>query len=234
MKFMADAVRGLTLETLGGAGDATPQTAQEQERELVAGLRAGQEEAYEALIAEYQHPVYGLIYRLLGEATESADVTQEVFLKIFRNIGAFREHSSLRTWIYRIAVNEAYNYKRWFSRHHRQEINTDPSEQARPGTAWHANGPSPFELAAGQEMRAKVERALTLLNPNFRAAVVLRDIEDLSYEEIAAILEVSLGTVKSRILRGREALRRLLTAEFENEAHAAWAHRGLGLAKTVD
>ncbi len=234
MNFMAAAVRGLISETLSDGADVNQQSALEQERELIAELRTGQERAYETLIAEYQHPVYGLIYRLLGDATESADVTQEVFLKIFRNIGTFREHSSLRTWIYRIAVNEAYNYKRWFSRHHRQEISTDPAEPDGPGTAWQANGPSPFELAAGQEMRAKLERALTLLNPNFRAAVVLRDIEDLSYDEIAAILEVSLGTVKSRILRGREALRRLLTAEFENEAQSAWVHRGLGLAKTVD
>ncbi len=233
MNFMAAAVRGLTSEPLSDTADGNQQSVLDQERELIGELRAGREQAYERLIAEYQHPVYGLIYRLLGDATESADVTQEVFLKIFRNIATFREHSSLRTWIYRIAVNEAYNYKRWFSRHHRQEISTDPAEPER-GTVWQANGPSPFELAAGQEMRAKVERALTLLNPNFRAAVVLRDIEDLSYDEIAAILEVSLGTVKSRILRGREALRRLLTAEFENEAQSAWVHRGLGLAKTVD
>jgi RNA polymerase sigma-70 factor (ECF subfamily) len=234
MNFMAAAVRGFTTEALREAAEGNQRSAVEQERELVSGLRAGREQAYEALIAEYQHPVYGLVYRLLGDAAESADVTQEVFLKIFRNIATFREHSSLRTWIYRIAVNEAYNSKRWFSRHHRQEISTDPAEPGRPGIAWQANGPSPFELAAGQEMRAKVERALTLLNPNFRAAVVLRDIEDLSYDEIAAILDVSLGTVKSRILRGREALRRLLTAEFENEVQPAWVHRGLGLAKTVD
>lgn len=228
---MAEALAGLTFDGLeSAAAPAMPV----DETALIAGLRSGREQAYETLIERYQHPVYGLVFRLLGDAAESADVTQEVFLKIFRKIGAFREHSSLRTWIYRIAVNEAYNYRRWFTRRQRQALCSGADGEARRNAALTALGPSPFDLAAGHEMRAKVERALGEVNPNFRAAVVLRDIEELSYEEIAAILDLSLGTVKSRILRGREALRRILAAEFESDVRAAWGHRGLGLAKTVD
>ena len=180
---------------------------------LVAGLRGGDAQAYEDLILRYQQPVYGLVCRLLGGSAEASDITQEVFLKVFRNISSFRERSSLRTWIYRIAVNEAYNHRRWFSRHRRGE--TDVCCDSHGPTV---PGPNPFDLAAGGETRTLVERALARLNPNFRAVVVLRDIEDLSYEEIAAILRISLGTVKSRILRGRESLRSILSADLERPA----------------
>lgn len=183
---------------------------------LVEGLKAGQEEAYELLIQRFQGPVYNMVLRLMDDAEEAADVTQEVFLKVFRNIGAFREQSSLKTWVYRIAVNEAHNRRRWFGRHRRPEVGMDLDDQGR-GYLDIVSDPSrsPYDLVLNQEFRSAIERALAELNPVFRSAVVLRDLEDLSYEEIADVLNVSLGTVKSRILRGRECLRKALTEQLE-------------------
>ena len=92
-----------------------------EEDALVAALSQGAEDAYEILIQRYQQPVYSLVCRLMNDPSDAPDIVQEVFLKVFRNIGSFRGNSSLKTWIYRIAVNEAYNHRRWFCRHQRQE-----------------------------------------------------------------------------------------------------------------
>jgi len=213
---MADIV-GLHLDTaaerVGGERAVTP-----EDEALVCELRLGSEAAYETLIVRFQQPVFNLVCRLIGDGGEASDIVQEVFLKIFRSIGAFRGQSSLRTWIYRITVNEAYNHRRWFSRHQRQEIGMAEEERGRAIEATLCDhSRSPFELAADHEERTLLEEALEGLNPKFRAAVVLRDIEDLSYEEIASVLDISLGTVKSRILRGREGLRRALATRLEAE-----------------
>jgi len=198
-----------SLSILAGA----PSGMSEEDARILRGLRAGIEDAYEELINRYEQPVYGMIYRLLGNESEACDVVQEVFLKVFRNVGSFRGQSTLRTWIYRIAVNEAHNHRRWFVRHHRREISIEKEGSERDSALDLAQDPgrSPYELALDGETRALIERALRQINPVFRTAVVLRDIQNLSYEEIAEILQVSLGTVKSRILRGREALRRELS-----------------------
>jgi RNA polymerase sigma-70 factor (ECF subfamily) len=136
-----------------------------------------------------------------------------VFLKIFRGVNSFRAQSSLRTWIYRIAVNEAHNHRRWWARHCRHEVSMEDDRADHENSIEFAPDPgrSPYDQALDSETRSLIEKALTRINPVFRTAVVLRDIENLSYEEIAEILQVSLGTVKSRILRGRDALRRELT-----------------------
>ena len=189
----------------------------EQDARILRGLRAGIESAYEELMNRYEQPVYSVVYRLLGSQSDACDVVQEVFLKVFRSVNSFREQSSFRTWIYRIAVNEAHNHRRWFVRHCRREVSLeeewsehDHMERARDP------GPSPYDQALDAETRALVERALTRVNPLFRTAVVLRDIQNLSYEEIADILQISLGTVKSRILRGREALRKELDQQVQH------------------
>ncbi len=199
-----------------------------EEDTLVAALCRGVEEAYEILIQRYQQPVYSLVCRLLNDPADASDIVQEVFLKVFRNIGSFRGNSSLKTWIYRIAVNEAYNHRRWFSRHQRQEVALG-AEEGLPSYADVLADPgrTPFDQAADHETRALVEEALDKLNAKFRTAVILRDIEDLSYEEIATVLDVSLGTVKSRILRGREALRRILEGRLEKEANVDWSPQPL-------
>lgn len=176
---------------------------------LIAGLRACNDRAYEELIARFQQPVYNIVYRMLNDPNDANDVVQEVFFKVFRRVGSFRGESSLKTWIYRIAVNEACNRRRYFQRHLRQEVDFDRSTES----GWTlqdtlaADDRSPYDEVLSHEQHALLEQALAGINPIYRAALVLREIEELSYEEIAEILQVALGTVKSRILRGREALR---------------------------
>jgi len=184
---------------------------------LVEMLRTGAAPAYEELLTRFQQPVLALALRLLNDPSEAADVVQEVFLKVFRNIGSFRLQSSLKTWIYRITVNEAHNARRWFFRHRRREVELDSEpEESRN---WKDTIPdaslSPFDVAFEREQHVMIQAALEKLTPIFREAVVLRDITDLSYEEIAEVLGVSLGTVKSRILRGREALRAELAGSLQ-------------------
>jgi RNA polymerase sigma-70 factor (ECF subfamily) len=185
--------------------------------ELLQALREGSEQAYEMLLSRFQQPVYNLAMRLLNDACDASDVVQEVFLKVFRNVDAFRGQSSLKTWIYRITVNEAHNQRRWFFRHRRREVGLeDDLEDARSPVQVLADaGRSPFDYVFDQEKQHLIEAALTRINPTFRESVVLRDIADLSYDEIADVLQVSLGTVKSRILRGREALRQELEGRLK-------------------
>lgn len=198
----------------GTASNEWPAGAEEER--LMEGLRTGDETAYETLLGCFQQPVYTLVQRLIEDQSEASDVTQEVFLKVFRNIHNFRSQSSLRTWIYRIAVNEAHNRRRWFGRHRKPEVGLESEQNGRVWLDQLSDAArSPYDLVLNKERRTAIERALETLNPVFRAAVVLRDQEELSYEEIADVLEVSLGTVKSRILRGREALRKALLEEFE-------------------
>lgn len=195
--------------------------------QLVAGLQIADESAYELLIHRFQSPVYNLALRLLDDPRDASDVVQEVFLKIFRNVRQFREQSSLRTWIYRIAVNEAHNRRRWLFRHRHNEValeddfdDAGPRERFLPD-----NGRSPFDRAFDRETHLLIEEGLAAINPRFREAVVLRDIEDLSYEEIAEILRISIGTVKSRIMRGREALRRQLSERLNPAPSLNWIPR---------
>jgi RNA polymerase sigma-70 factor, ECF subfamily len=194
------------------------ESADSDDLRLVESLRTGAAQAYEELLGRFQQPVYALALRLLDDPSESADVVQEVFLKIFRNIGSFRGQSSLKTWIYRITVNEAHSARRWFFRHRRREVELDSEpEEARNWKDIIPDGClSPFDVAFEREQHVMIEAALEKLTPIFREAVVLRDITDMSYEEIAEVLGVSLGTVKSRILRGREALRAELVGSLKD------------------
>jgi len=188
-----------------------------EDLQLVESLRVGAEWAYEQLLSRFQQPVYALALRLLSDPSEAADVVQEVFLKVFRNIGSFRGQSSLKTWVYRITVNEAHNSRRWFFRHRRKEADLDLTDETRD---WKEiipdKNPSPFDMALDGEQHVMIEAALQRMNPTFREAVVLRDIADMRYEEIAKVLGVTLGTVKSRILRGREALREELAGSLKS------------------
>jgi len=190
--------------------------AEVEDLHLIEALCNGSEAAYEALIRRFQQPVFALAMRLLENQGEACDVVQEVFLKVFRNVGNFRGQSSLKTWIYRITVNEAHNARRWFFRHRRREVELDHApDDARDWKETIADGSrSPFDVAFDREQHVMIEAALERVNPIFREAVVLRDITDLSYEEIADVLGLSLGTVKSRILRGREALREQLAGSL--------------------
>ena len=193
------------------------QAALEDER-LITGLQSGDEKAYERLIERFQTPVYNLAWRLLNDPADASDVVQEVFLKIFRNVGRFRRDASLKTWVYRIAVNESHNRRRWLFRHRRGETGMEEAFDDSEGREKPLmdQGETPFDFTMNREAQLLLEEGLAAMNPVFRASLVLREMEDMSYEEIAEILEVSLGTVKSRIMRGREALRRYLANRLDS------------------
>lgn len=189
---------------------------------LVAALKAGSEEAFGLLIAQYSQPVFSLVARSLQDPADAADITQEVFIKVFRSIRSFNGEASLRTWLYRIALHEASNQRRWWSRHKKQELTIDAPldrEDADTGeefclSATLADGRgSPYDLTSQAQIKERVEGALRQLPDAFRMAVVLREMEGFSYDEISEVLEVPVGTVKSRLKRGRAALKHILVAE---------------------
>ncbi len=178
---------------------------------LVTELQAGSDAAFDWLVTHYHAGVYNLVYGILSDAADAADVTQEVFLRSFRGIHGFRQGSSLKTWLYRISVRQALNHRRWCWRHHRQQVSIDAdAEGTNPALDLKDLEATPLEQAETAEMQAVVRRALAQVPDVFRSAVILRDLEGLSYEEVAEVLEVSVGTVKSRILRGRRILREIL------------------------
>jgi RNA polymerase sigma-70 factor (ECF subfamily) len=185
-----------------------------EEASILAELKSGSEEAYAWLIDRFHQPVYGLVYRMLNDSADAADTTQEVFLKVFRGMRRFNGEASLKTWIYRIAIHEASNHRRWWFRHKGREtsMEQDATRTSALREAMVDRSSSPFDNAAQQEARDKVESELRLVPEPYRTTVILRDIEGLSYEEIAEILQISLGTVKSRLMRGREALKKRLAA----------------------
>ena len=191
--------------------------ARSQESAIVAELKAGSEEAYAWLIGEFQQPVYGLVYRIVNDPADAADTTQEVFMKVFRGMKHFHGGSSLKTWIYRIALHEAANRRRWWFRHKAQETSIEPGESdgSRAGegamqVALTDHADSPFDTVAHREVQRRVDDALRKVPEPYRTTLVLRDLEEISYEEIAEVLDISLGTVKSRLTRGREALKQRL------------------------
>lgn len=189
---------------------------------LVAALKAGSEEAFGLLIAQYSQPLFSLIARSLQDPADAADITQEVFIKVYRSIRSFHGESSLRTWLYRIALHEASNQRRWWGRHKRQELTIDTplgAEESDSGEeslclgATLADGRgSPYDHTAQAQVRVRVEACLRQLPEAFRTVVVLREMEGFSYDEIAEVLQLPAGTVKSRLKRGRTALKALLIA----------------------
>ncbi|HEY1730534.1 MAG TPA: sigma-70 family RNA polymerase sigma factor [Terriglobales bacterium] len=187
-----------------------------EDASVVAELKAGSEEAFYWLIAHYNQPVYSLIYRILDDPSDAADTTQEVFIKVFRGIKGFNSDSSLKTWIYRIAVHEASNRRRWWFRHKSHETSIEPGAEREDESNFGVKdtlvdeGKSPLQNIYDEELKSRVETELKALNEPYRTTVILRDIEELSYEQIAEVMQTSLGTVKSRLVRGREALRKRL------------------------
>ena len=197
---------------------AGPWCLPDEDAELVAALGAGSADAFDQLISRYHASLYNLVYRMVGEPGEAADAVQDIFLKVFRGLGEFRSQSSLKTWIFRIAVHESSNRRRWWRRHRSRETSLEAPMKHEGGQFLTLSdvlveeGSSPFEQAVSKEIRRAVDRALAELPEPYRTAVLLRDLEEFSYEEIAEVLQVSVGTVKSRLARGRQALKSLLTS----------------------
>jgi RNA polymerase sigma-70 factor, ECF subfamily len=203
------------VTTLGELANAIG--ARAEEVAIVAELKAGSEEAYAWLIGEFQRPVYGLVYRVVSDPADAADTTQEVFLKVFRGMKHFHAESSLKTWIYRIALHEAANRKRWWFRHKAQETSIEPAESENLASrdeemqnALTDHNNSPFDNVAHREVQKRVDAELRRVPEPYRTTLILRDLEEMSYEEIAEVLQISLGTVKSRLTRGRQALKERL------------------------
>ncbi len=182
----------------------------ENEVTLIGRLQVGSEEAFEALIHLYQAPVYNIAFRVLGDPAEASDAVQETFMKIYKGIKTFRGECGLRTWIYKIAISSSLNRQRWWKRwRHHAPISLDEPfscgefELADPR-------PDPESSLAKMETERAVQRALNMLDVDYRIVIVLRDIEGFSYDEITDILKISPGTVKSRLWRARQALKKEL------------------------
>jgi RNA polymerase sigma-70 factor, ECF subfamily len=222
--------------TMGNLASAL--TLQSEETALIEELRAGSEEAFAWLIARYHQPIYSLLARTVRDRADAADLTQEVFVKVFRGVGSFHGESSLRTWIYRIALHEASNQRRWWARHKKQEI---PIEQeitdSQSGAPVQLKdmlvdpAESPFDAVVHKENRERVEWALSQVPEPFRTALILRDLEGFVYEEVAEIQGVNLGTVKSRLVRGRAYLKAQLALLERGSKLMSFAGYGMPLGE---
>ncbi len=186
------------------------------DRDLVARCREGDASAFARLVALHESMVFSLAGRLLGSAEEARDVAQEVFLQVYRRLNRFEGRSSLKTWIYRIVVNQCHNRRRFWHRRGRDKEEALDERFATPAAsgrgAWQAN---PYEQARSRECARKVQAALLQLSFEQRSVIVLREVEGLSCEEVAAALGIPDGTVKSRLSRAREALRQRLSGLLE-------------------
>lgn len=181
-----------------------------REAALIERCAAGDDTAYAELVAEHQRMVVQLAMNLLGDHDEALDLSQEVFLRVFRTIGRFRGQSALRTWIYRIAVNQARNRHRFWRRRHRaDQVSLDQHVEAH-GELLSGGETGPDRVLAQKELASRLQRALDGLPFDQRTAIILREVDGLSYEEIAFSLGVAVGTVKSRLTRARQALRQEL------------------------
>ena len=189
-------VRAITWTDVGG-----------REASLIQRCAARDEDACAELVTEHQRMVYQLSLNLLNDHNEALDLSQEVFLRVFRTIHSFRGQSSLRTWIYRIVVNQARNRQRWWRRRHRsQQVSLDQHIQDH-GDLPEMVSSGPDRLVGQKQLAERIRVALDNLPFDQKTAIVLREIDGLSYEEIGFSLGIAVGTVKSRLARAREGLR---------------------------
>ncbi len=174
---------------------ASSRSGSTEEAAIVAELKAGSEDAFAWLIAHYSQPVYSLVYRMLDDPSDAADTTQEVFIKIFRGIRGFNSNSSLKTWIYRIALHEASNQRRWWFRHRGRETSIEPSDDSHVeqqcalpcGVMLRRREVAARLRLTTRNLRDRVETELRAVAEPYRTTLILRDIEELSYEEIAEV-----------------------------------------------
>ena len=203
---------GGSMQTRGGEAETAPASAgiERSDLELVRRAQRGERGAFDLLVLRYQHKVIKLVGRLLRDPTEAEDVAQEAFVKAYRALGSFRGDSAFYTWLYRIAVNTARNTIA--SRQRRPldyEAELSESEQNNVA-AWLKHDDTPEASALSEEIRVTVNQAIEQLPEDLRTAIVLREVEGLSYEEIAEAMDCPVGTVRSRIFRAREAIDRAL------------------------
>lgn len=194
-------------ELVKNAGAISWSDVDSREAALIERCTAGDEPACAELVATHQRMVYNLALHLLGDRDEALDLSQEVFLRVFRTLGNFRGHSALRTWIYRIVINQVRNRQRWWRRRHRDsQVSLDEHLQ-QYGDFESKSDVLPDRLLASKETASRIWQALDRLPFDQRTALILREVDGLRYEEIAYSLGVAVGTVKSRLTRARQALR---------------------------
>ncbi|AWV87912.1 RNA polymerase sigma factor [Bradymonas sediminis] len=204
------------------------------ERQLIAALKKRDEDAFTELVTAYQQRVFNVVYRIVGDREESEDVAQEVFVAVFKYIDSFRGESKFSTWIYRIASNRALNRvkylkRRSYKKHQDFEDTPDATLQASGTQNTMAQ---PDEHALGNELHTIINAGLATLSEEHRTVVVLRDVEDMSYTEIAEALEVAEGTVKSRLYRARAALKDYVATRYAPGAASA-KKKNAGLTDTA-
>jgi RNA polymerase sigma-70 factor, ECF subfamily len=184
------------------------------ETEFIERLKAGEAKAFDLLVTRYANDIYALLFRITEDAEEAGDLTQETFLSALKAIKKFRGEADLKTWLFRIAINESRNRFRWWKRRFKAKtisFDAPVGESETPlGETFPSDFASPEENILRREREKMLRRALNELPEIFREVVILCDIEGMSYEEIASVLEINLGTVKSRIARGRHELRKKL------------------------
>jgi RNA polymerase sigma-70 factor (ECF subfamily) len=208
------ALRGnADIETVASAAEIEVRSAADEL--FIEKLRRGEAAAFERLVGEHSGDIYALLFRLTADPEEARDLTQETFLRAFQSIGRFRGDASLKTWIYRIAINQARNRWRWWRRRRRDvTISLDATDDQREiplaATLPDHDSLNPERETLAHEREEQLREALGGLRRSYREAVILRDVDGFTYEEIAATLQISIGTVKSRISRGRMELRRKL------------------------
>jgi RNA polymerase sigma-70 factor (ECF subfamily) len=206
--------KSITLDQgdLGGVASAARIDA--AQIEFIEKLKTGDAAAFDTLVIRYSGDVYALLFRLTENAEEAGDLTQETFLSALKAINRFRGEADLKTWLFRIAVNESRNRFRWWKRRNRHNTISLDAPTASGEQSLHetlsGNAANPEENALRHERETALKKALRNLPDIFREAIILCDIEGLSYEEISVALEINIGTVKSRIARGRDELRRKL------------------------
>ncbi len=192
-----------------------------QEASRIAALRAGSQEDFDWMVEQYTPMMYRLACRLVKTRGDASDVVQEAFLKAYRGIAQFHGECTLKTWLYRITLNTVANQNRWWRRHRKQECQMEPpagAEFTYPEAA--SDRPSALDGLLSQEAQGLVQRGLARLDEAHRTILVLREMEELSYEELGDVLHLAPGTVKSRIARARAALRVEIVAIAEHEEAA--------------
>jgi RNA polymerase sigma-70 factor (ECF subfamily) len=183
-----------------------------EEALFVQRLRANDDAAYDELVRGYNASIFHVAYRMLGDSGDASDVVQEIFLKVFRNINGFKGESSLKTWIFRIAFSEILNRLRWWKRRYRHATVSLDEDQNGNGHGYRLSDatPGPEQILQSKEQEQAIQQALKKLSSDHRSIIILRDIEGFSYGEIAEVLGVSIGTVKSRLARARADLKKSL------------------------
>ena len=176
--------------------------------ECVRRIQRGETETFEILVRRHEKAIFNLVYRMLGDYDDAAETAQEVFLSAYRAIGQFRGDANFSTWLYRIALNHASTRRKSTSSRQRRLVPIDDTELVDDVEL------GPAETLEKKEIRQRVQRALKELQPEDAMVILLRDLQDIAYEDVARVLNIPVGTVKSRLHRARQALKARLTAYF--------------------